>query len=142
MSHSIARLRCEVAMQPMLRSELEEAQREEGLLQQRWDAVQREISHCFREDSFTSKRLTTVEEDSSLTLTPATNELRNLRASQERATNEALRTAWETEARDRRTTETKLETLQATWLPLRECLLRLTTGAHRCARSFLHIAQT
>ena len=58
-------------------------------------------------------------------------ELRHLRASQERAVNEALRTAWEEEVRERRETEAKLRAVEATWLPLREWLVKLTAVAHR-----------
>eukprot|EP00933_Yihiella_yeosuensis_P064186 TRINITY_DN6753_c0_g8_i1.p1 TRINITY_DN6753_c0_g8~~TRINITY_DN6753_c0_g8_i1.p1 ORF type:complete len:226 (-),score=50.13 TRINITY_DN6753_c0_g8_i1:56-706(-) len=65
-------------------------------------------------------------------LTAAEAELRELRSSQERAVNEALRSAWESEARERRETDAKLEALNADWLPLRERLIQLSRMAHRC----------
>jgi len=64
-------------------------------------------------------------------LATAEMELRHLRASQERAVGEALRTAWEAEARERRATEARLEALQCGWPLLREWLMRLTSATRR-----------
>lgn len=151
-SQAIARLRAEAAAQRGLRQELEEAHRERGLLEQRLAAVTRRASagtaHATSATLARPASPTADMEPSTVSAgsaagastapasTPAQAELRLLRASQERAVNEALRAAWEAEVRNRRATEARLEALEANWLPLREWLVRLTAAAHRWRADF------
>ncbi|CAK0839855.1 unnamed protein product, partial [Prorocentrum cordatum] len=123
-TEAISRLRAEATAQPLLQQELEEALREEGALEHRLEARWREARQG--PEAAASPRLRGASAASA-----AEQELRRLRSSQERAENEALREAWEAASRERRETEAKLAALQADWLPLREVLVRLTTGAHR-----------
>mmetsp|Transcript_26904 Transcript_26904/g.52720 ORF Transcript_26904/g.52720 Transcript_26904/m.52720 type:complete len:623 (-) Transcript_26904:116-1984(-) len=154
-SQSIARLRQEAEAQRGLRPELEEAQREEGTLEQRLESVRREQALACRGASCEMPVSTGADESeepvepysgegasavddglvpqlsSSGQLTAADLELRRLRASQEQAVGEALRSAWEAEVRERRATEARLEALQAEWPAMRDWLMRLTSAARR-----------
>jgi len=158
-SQSIARLRQEAEAQRGLRPELEEAQREEGTLEQRLETVRRERTLAFRSASCDMPVSSRADESGELVepnsgegasaagddpgvtaipplplsgqVTAADLELRRLRASQEQAVGEALRSAWEAEVRERRSTEARLEALQAEWPPLRDWLMRLTSAARR-----------
>lgn len=145
-SQSIARLRSEAEAQQGLCRELEEAQEEEGMLEQQLEAARRGPpapepapgGRAAREPEGGGGPLGGAPAlQAPGARGPAAGpggaelELRSLRASQEQAVSEALRAAWEAEARDRRATEQRLEALQAGWPPLREWLMRLTSVARR-----------
>lgn len=151
-SQSIARLRAEAMSGQALRGSLEEAQRETGALEQRLAAIVRGRAQpaaigtpsprhtetgLGRDASATEEKPAAASLRSSEPTSAAEAELRELRTSQERAVAEALRSAWEHEARDRRETDLKLQVAEAEWIPLREQLLVLTGVARRCREDLL-----
>mmetsp|Transcript_3920 Transcript_3920/g.10019 ORF Transcript_3920/g.10019 Transcript_3920/m.10019 type:complete len:555 (-) Transcript_3920:313-1977(-) len=150
-SQSMARLRSEVAAQRSLDRELEDAQREEGVLEQQLAKAEMVAASHLKSSRCTgsSGRDTRPESRDGVSQPDGTaawaapvaaaesaaqsaqTELREMRASQERALTEALRAAWEAEARDHRATELELEAAEAQWLPLREWIVRLAAVTQR-----------
>eukprot|EP00927_Polykrikos_kofoidii_P066725 TRINITY_DN62287_c0_g1_i1.p1 TRINITY_DN62287_c0_g1~~TRINITY_DN62287_c0_g1_i1.p1 ORF type:complete len:601 (-),score=141.82 TRINITY_DN62287_c0_g1_i1:215-2017(-) len=154
-SHAMARLRAEVATQRTVRSEMDDARRDEGALEQRLleaeaaattitatttattaDAAWRHLqspgkagssgSACTPQDVLGRSPISIPASQ-----TAADIELRDARVAQERALNEALSSAWEAEAKDRRETERRLNNLEGYLSPLRLCLIRLSSAVER-----------
>lgn len=128
-SQGISRLRAEAASQQGLRWDLEQAQHEEGLLEQRLERARREayaLSPPSRGPGRGGSPAPAAQSRS-----PVEEELQHLRLSQERAAHEALRSAWEAEGRERREKQAQLEALRGAWRPLCEGLLRLSIIAQR-----------
>lgn len=155
-SQSIASLRGKVASLPTLRQELEEAEREEGMLEHRVETALRDAAASARnaaQSTGQAPAYTAPDADprgpGACAVharagsqgdgdSPGTGGVGSVRspvarggASHEHAVNEALRVAWEGEARDRRATEAKLAALQASWLQSRDWLMHLTSSARQ-----------
>lgn len=133
-SEAIARLREEAAVQDELCEELEDARREEGMLEQWLEATQTEVQ--VTPDVAIGEQEATQRAFANATRRSRTARRQEARcgsppASQDQAMSDALRAAWEAEARERRQTDLEIEALEAKWLPLREWLMRISVAAGR-----------
>lgn len=131
-SHAMARLRAEAAVFGNLRRELDGARREEGALEQKLveaEAVATRSAGAYAQETALAARARCAGEHEAPSREGA--ELADLQAAQERALHDALRTAWETEARERRATDLRHAALEATWQPAREWLVRLAAAVRR-----------
>lgn len=128
---SVAGLRAEIVAQQRVAQEfsleLSTAVREEGFLEQRLQAAEREAYATHRLLSESPPPAGTIGGQAEKNVKSVA--LRDLRASQERAVSQALRSAWEAEVTDLQATEKQLEVLETNWACLRTWLLRLTMVA-------------
>jgi len=131
-SQSIAWLRAELEAQHSMRGELEEAQRRCGWLRQRLQTTQ---VQC--EDLDAGRVGQGNGNAGQPGPTAAEEQLEQLHAGRTRAANEALRAAWEAEARDHRVAREKLEALRKCMQPVQQHLVRLAEAARHWRHGLL-----
>mmetsp|Transcript_41203 Transcript_41203/g.74485 ORF Transcript_41203/g.74485 Transcript_41203/m.74485 type:complete len:603 (-) Transcript_41203:18-1826(-) len=146
-SEVVKQLRKDVAAAQGMRSDLRAARIQEGELEQAWRKCKQEQDHpnaadgtrfssagadvtsvsLFASQSRAHAMLNTIPPPAS----SAGAELRELRASQERAANTALRTAWETEVKEHQETAAELSATEAEWAASQMWLKRLVAVTQR-----------
>jgi len=127
-SQSIAWLNAEKAAQQKVRAELEEVQRSEGWLRQ---SVQSLLRNAHVDDlGFQAS-----PDDSKA-------EMDEFRSGQMSSVNEALRTAWEAEAREHRMVQKTFEALSLQMQPIQEDLYRLTNTLRHWREDLLRTGHT
>eukprot|EP00928_Gymnodinium_smaydae_P045781 TRINITY_DN30480_c0_g1_i1.p1 TRINITY_DN30480_c0_g1~~TRINITY_DN30480_c0_g1_i1.p1 ORF type:complete len:488 (-),score=82.32 TRINITY_DN30480_c0_g1_i1:155-1618(-) len=122
-SDAIKQLRSEAEEHRDLRMELDQARREEGYLEERLRGVVASVSSTLP----TSANVAFPARSGKSDIVAHSQQLKAT-LQDEHALYEALRTAWESEARDKRAAELHLKASEAQWTPLRQWLTRLSAA--------------